>query len=79
MPLVQPGDRVRKGDPIALVWEHDFVHFAVKELRPSGEIFFDEAQLATATALLLRRGDSSLRLPRLCSVPHAWSYLRRLA
>jgi hypothetical protein len=40
-PLVQPGDRVRKGDPIALVWEHGFVHFAVKERRPSGEIFFD--------------------------------------
>jgi murein DD-endopeptidase MepM/ murein hydrolase activator NlpD len=40
-PLVQPGDRVRKGDPIALVWEHGFVHFAVKEFRPGGEIFFD--------------------------------------
>jgi murein DD-endopeptidase MepM/ murein hydrolase activator NlpD len=40
-PLVQPGDRVRKGDPIALVWNQGFVHFAVKEFRRSGEVFFD--------------------------------------
>jgi murein DD-endopeptidase MepM/ murein hydrolase activator NlpD len=40
-PLVQPGDRVRKGDPIALVDKAGFVHFAVKESRPSGEVFFD--------------------------------------
>lgn len=43
-PLVQPGDRVRKGDPIALVDRPGFVHFAVKEVRPSGEVFFDPAQ-----------------------------------
>jgi murein DD-endopeptidase MepM/ murein hydrolase activator NlpD len=43
-PLVNPGERVRKGDPIALVWEHGFVHFAGKELRPTGEIFFDPKQ-----------------------------------
>jgi murein DD-endopeptidase MepM/ murein hydrolase activator NlpD len=40
-PLVQPGDHVRKGDPIALVHKAGFVHFAVKESRPSGEVFFD--------------------------------------
>jgi murein DD-endopeptidase MepM/ murein hydrolase activator NlpD len=40
-PLVQPGDRVRRGDQIALVDKAGFVHFAVKESRPSGEIFFD--------------------------------------
>lgn len=43
-PLVQPGDRVRKGDPIALVDKAGFVHFAVKEFQPHGEIFFDPAQ-----------------------------------
>ncbi len=43
-PLVQPGDRVRKGDPIALVDKAGFVHFAVKEARPSGEVFFDPKQ-----------------------------------
>jgi hypothetical protein len=41
---VQPGDHVRKGDPIALVDKAGFVHFAVKEIRPSGEVFFDPAQ-----------------------------------
>ena len=40
-PIVQPGDRVRKGAPIALVDKPGFVHFAVKESRPSGEVFFD--------------------------------------
>jgi murein DD-endopeptidase MepM/ murein hydrolase activator NlpD len=40
-PLVHPGDRVRRGDPIALVDKAGFVHFAVKELRQSGEVFFD--------------------------------------
>jgi murein DD-endopeptidase MepM/ murein hydrolase activator NlpD len=44
MPLVQPGDHVRKGDPIALVDKAGFVHFAVKEARPSGEVFFDPMQ-----------------------------------
>jgi murein DD-endopeptidase MepM/ murein hydrolase activator NlpD len=39
-PLVDPGDRVRKGEPIALVSNQGFVHFAVKELRPEGEVFF---------------------------------------
>jgi murein DD-endopeptidase MepM/ murein hydrolase activator NlpD len=41
MPLVQPGERVRKGDPIALVDKTGFVHFAVKQFRPGGEVFFD--------------------------------------
>jgi murein DD-endopeptidase MepM/ murein hydrolase activator NlpD len=40
-PLVQPGDRVRRGDRIALVDRTGFFHFAVKELRPGGEVFFD--------------------------------------
>jgi murein DD-endopeptidase MepM/ murein hydrolase activator NlpD len=40
-PLVQPGDQVRKGDSIALVDKAGFVHFAVKEVQPSGEVFFD--------------------------------------
>ena len=30
-PLVKPGDRVRRGDPIARVDRTGFVHFAVKE------------------------------------------------
>ena len=40
-PFVRPGDHVRKGDPIALVAEGGFVHFAVKETRQSGEAFLD--------------------------------------
>jgi murein DD-endopeptidase MepM/ murein hydrolase activator NlpD len=47
-PLVEPGQRVRKGDPIALVWEHGFVHFAAKEARPGGEVFFDPADAGFA-------------------------------
>lgn len=38
-PLVQPGDRVRRGQPVAEVGPRGFVHFAVK----SGEQFFDPA------------------------------------
>jgi murein DD-endopeptidase MepM/ murein hydrolase activator NlpD len=40
-PIVGPGDRVRKGDPIAFVNKTGFVHLAVKESRPDGEVFFD--------------------------------------
>jgi murein DD-endopeptidase MepM/ murein hydrolase activator NlpD len=40
-PLKHPGDRVRKGEPIALVDKAGFVHFAVKEQRSGGEVFFD--------------------------------------
>lgn len=40
-PLVQPGDRVRKGEAIALVSRAGFVHFAVKQVRPTAELFFD--------------------------------------
>jgi murein DD-endopeptidase MepM/ murein hydrolase activator NlpD len=47
-PLVEPGQRVRKGDPIALVWSHGFVHLAVKEARPGGEVFFDPAEAGFA-------------------------------
>jgi murein DD-endopeptidase MepM/ murein hydrolase activator NlpD len=36
-PLVHPGDRVRRGDSIALVGNRGFVHFAVKR----GERFID--------------------------------------
>lgn len=50
-PLVQPGDRVRKGDPIALVDKAGFVHFAVKEFQPHGEVFFDPAQAGFAYRL----------------------------
>jgi murein DD-endopeptidase MepM/ murein hydrolase activator NlpD len=47
-PLVQPGDRVRRGDPIALVDKPGFVHFAVKESRPGGEVFFDPKEAGFA-------------------------------
>lgn len=40
-PLVEPGQRVRRGDPIALVWSRGFVHFATKERRSGREVFFD--------------------------------------
>jgi murein DD-endopeptidase MepM/ murein hydrolase activator NlpD len=40
-PLVDPGDHVRRGDPIALVDKPGFVHFAVKELHGHQEVFFD--------------------------------------
>ena len=40
-PLVKPGDRVRRGDPVALVDKAGFVHFAVKELHGASEVFFD--------------------------------------
>jgi murein DD-endopeptidase MepM/ murein hydrolase activator NlpD len=36
-PLVNAGDHVRRGDPIALVDKAGFIHFAVKE----NEVFFD--------------------------------------
>jgi murein DD-endopeptidase MepM/ murein hydrolase activator NlpD len=36
-PLVQPGDRVRRGDAIGIVGARGFVHFAVKQ----GETFID--------------------------------------
>jgi murein DD-endopeptidase MepM/ murein hydrolase activator NlpD len=42
-PLVEPGQRVRRGDPIALVWSRGFVHFATKERRAGREVFFDPA------------------------------------
>jgi murein DD-endopeptidase MepM/ murein hydrolase activator NlpD len=47
-PLVQAGDRVRKGDPIALVDGGGFVHFAVKEMRPGGEVFLDPKEAGFA-------------------------------
>jgi len=50
-PLVQPGDRVRKGDAIALVDRSGFVHFAVKESRQSGEAFFDPKEAGFAYRL----------------------------
>jgi murein DD-endopeptidase MepM/ murein hydrolase activator NlpD len=50
-PLVQPGDRVRKGDPIALVDRAGFIHFAVKQLRSSGEVFFDPKEAGFAYRL----------------------------
>jgi murein DD-endopeptidase MepM/ murein hydrolase activator NlpD len=50
-PLVQPGDRVRKGDPIALVDNEGFVHFAVKEVNADSEVFFDPAEAGFAYRL----------------------------
>lgn len=49
--LVQPGDRVRKGQPIALVDNSGFVHFAVKESTPRGEVFFDPKEAGFAYRL----------------------------
>jgi murein DD-endopeptidase MepM/ murein hydrolase activator NlpD len=43
-PLVEPGQRVRRGDPIALVWSRGFVHFATKEIRGGREVFFDPSE-----------------------------------
>jgi len=41
--LTQPGDSVRRGDPIALVHPRGFVHFAVKDAVALREQFFDPA------------------------------------
>jgi murein DD-endopeptidase MepM/ murein hydrolase activator NlpD len=43
-PLVEPGQRVKKGDRIAVVDRPGFVHFAVKEYQPGREVFFDPAE-----------------------------------
>lgn len=51
MPLVKPGDRVRKGDPIALVDKAGFVHFAVKESGTRSEVFFDPKEAGFAYRL----------------------------
>lgn len=40
-PLVEPADRVRRGDAIAFVDRSGFVHVALKEIRGNKEIFFD--------------------------------------
>jgi murein DD-endopeptidase MepM/ murein hydrolase activator NlpD len=40
-PLKHPGERVRKGEPIALVDASGFVHFAVKQQQAGHEVFFD--------------------------------------
>jgi murein DD-endopeptidase MepM/ murein hydrolase activator NlpD len=55
-PLVQPGERVRRGDPIALVWPHGFVHFAIKEVRRSGEVFFDPREAGFSYRLASGQG-----------------------
>jgi murein DD-endopeptidase MepM/ murein hydrolase activator NlpD len=39
--LVEPGQHVRKGEPIAIVGNEGFVHFAVKSKNSHGETFFD--------------------------------------
>jgi murein DD-endopeptidase MepM/ murein hydrolase activator NlpD len=39
-PIVSPGDRVERGDSIALVDKRGFVHIAVKR----GEVFFDPSE-----------------------------------
>lgn len=43
-PLVDIGQRVRKGDPIARVAREGFVHFAVKRVGQHGEEFIDPAR-----------------------------------
>jgi len=53
-PLVEPGERVERGDPIALVWDRGFVHFAVKEQRDGRETFFDPADAGFAYRLARR-------------------------
>lgn len=40
-PLKHSGERVRTGEPIALVDKPGFVHFAVKQLQAGHEVFFD--------------------------------------
>jgi murein DD-endopeptidase MepM/ murein hydrolase activator NlpD len=50
-PLVNPGDRVKRGDPIALVDKRGFVHFAVKDLVGNREVFFDSADAGFRYAL----------------------------
>lgn len=50
-PLVEPGDHVRQGDPIALVDKAGFVHFAVKEQLSGGEVFFDPREAGFAYRL----------------------------
>jgi murein DD-endopeptidase MepM/ murein hydrolase activator NlpD len=50
-PLVQPGQRVRKGDRIALVDRPGFVHFAVKEIQTGREVFFDPKEAGFAYRL----------------------------
>jgi len=40
-PLVNPGDRVKRGDSIALVGAAGFLHFAVKTESARGETFID--------------------------------------
>lgn len=47
-PLVQPGDFVRRGDPIALVDKRGFVHFAVKQVIRTSEVFFDPREAGLA-------------------------------
>lgn len=42
-PLVNAGDRVKRGDPIALVDKRGFIHFAIKDLVGNREVFFDSA------------------------------------
>jgi murein DD-endopeptidase MepM/ murein hydrolase activator NlpD len=40
-PLVEAGDHVRSGEPIALVDASGFIHFAVKTMGARGEAFID--------------------------------------
>jgi murein DD-endopeptidase MepM/ murein hydrolase activator NlpD len=42
--LVDPGDRVRRGEAVAVVGSRGFFHFAVKEDHGTGEGFFDPAR-----------------------------------
>lgn len=46
--LVSPGARVKKGEPVAIVGERGFFHFAVKERRDGEEDFFDPERAGLA-------------------------------
>lgn len=50
-PLKHPGDRVRKGEPIALVDRGGFVHFAVKHTIAGREAFIDPKEAGFAYRL----------------------------
>jgi murein DD-endopeptidase MepM/ murein hydrolase activator NlpD len=41
VPFAEPGDRVRRGDPIGQVGDANFFHFAVKAADGDGEVFID--------------------------------------
>lgn len=57
-PLVRPGERVRRGDPIALVASEGFVHFAVKDSQDGKEQFFDPREAGFPVASSKTKGNA---------------------